>query len=162
MSFGGEDGKHQSLSNSSHVYETAFNFMAIIVFRGTRGESYLCLLHNKLKIKLCGCVGSLNPFWAVECWFWGVLNVNSAHSSAKLMSMVFYSKWNFPKRNRPCLEDVFSTLLRGKSLAAPAVSRWMIMADTPNHDKVTCAQGSAHCSGATKSTEPGELGEMSS
>lgn len=40
--------------------------------------------------------------------------------------------------------------------------QYQAVADTPNHHRVTCTPGSAHCSSAAKSIEPGELGEMSS
>lgn len=98
--------------------------MAIIVFRGTWGESYLCLLHNKLKIKLCGCVGSLNPIWAVERWFRPVLNANSALSSAHCGTRCFVPS-GIPQGGGTDLAlGMFrKTLLHGTSLAAPAVSR---------------------------------------
>lgn len=135
--------------------------MAIFVFRGTWGESYLCLLHNKLKVKLCGCVGSLNPIWAVKHWFQGVLNANSALFSAHCGTQCFIPS-GISRIGTDLAMGMCFVLLHGKSLAAPAVSRWITMADTPDQDWVTCSQGSAHCSGATKSTESGESRKMNS
>lgn len=97
--------------------------MAIIVFRGTWGESYLCLLHNKLKIKLCGCVGSLNPIWAVERWFRPVLNANSALSSAHCGTRCFIPSGISQGGGTDLALEMFCTLLHGTSLAAPAVSK---------------------------------------